>query len=360
MNNKKKIIIATGGTGGHIFPAVSLANYLDKEGFESTLTTDDRGLKFIDTKFLKKIKMINSSPFNKKKKLTSIFKIFFAIVKSLIFLFKNKPKLIFGMGGYASFPVCFAGIILRIPFVIYENNLTIGKANRYLSPFAKKIFVSYQHIERINIKYKNKISVIGNILREQILNHSKKSSNQVENILNILVLGGSQAAKIFAEVLPDIFIECKRNNINLKIYQQCLNEQKTDLKKKYDNNNVDYELFSFTFDILKFYDLSNLVITRAGSSALAELLNCKIPMIAIPLESSSENHQLKNAQYFKEKGFGMMVEEKDLNNKLFNLLRSIHKDKSILNLINTNQKKHSDKNVFMIVKKEITNLFYEN
>ena len=132
------------------------------------------------------------------------------------------------------------------------------------------------------------------------------------------------------------------------------------LQKKYEINKIDHELFSFTFDILKYYSLSNLVITRAGSSALAELLNCNIPIISIPLPSSAENHQLKNAQYFMEKGFGNVVEEKDIHNKLFNLLQSIHRDKSMLNTIKINQKKHSDKNVFLNINKEITKLFYEN
>ena len=131
-------------------------------------------------------------------------------------------------------------------------------------------------------------------------------------------------------------------------------------KKKYNNNNISYELFNFTFDIIKYYNLANLVITRAGSSALAEVLNCKIPLISIPLASSSENHQLKNAQYFNEKGLGIMLEEKDVNKGLFNLLESIHNDKSMLKSIETNQKKHSDKNVFVIIKKEITKLFNEN
>ena len=119
-------------------------------------------------------------------------------------------------------------------------------------------------------------------------------------------------------------------------------------------------VFSFTFDVLKYYNLTNLVISRAGSSALAEFLNCRIPIISIPLASSSENHQLKNAQYFSEKGFSLLVEEKDIKNKLFNLLELIHKDKSMLQTIETKQKKHSDKNVFEIIKKEVTKLFYEN
>ncbi len=360
MSKKNKnVIIASGGTGGHIFPAVSLANYLNKNGYISILTTDDRGKKFIDKKIIEKVILINSSSLNKKK-LISFFKIFLAIIKSLIFIFKTKPKFIFGMGGYASFPVCFAGIILRVPFIIYENNLLMGKANRYLTPFAKKIFVSYHDIQGINKTHKEKVKVTGNILRESILNYSEINKSEPSNNLNILVLGGSQAAKMFAEQLPDIFIALKKNNINFKLYQQCLDEQKIDLQKIYDANHISYELFSFTFDVLKYYNLTNLVITRSGSSALAEFLNCRIPIISIPLASSSENHQLKNAQYFSEKGFSLLVEEKDIKNKLFYLLELIHKDKSMLKKIETNQKKHSDKNVFEIIKKEITKLFYEN
>ena len=82
--------------------------------------------------------------------------------------------------------------------------------------------------------------------------------------------------------------------------------------KKYESNKIDYELFSFTFDILQYYNSSNLVITRAGSSALAEILNCRIPIISIPLPSSSENHQFLNAQFFIKKGYGYMIEEKTL------------------------------------------------
>ena len=360
MNEKNNVIIATGGTGGHIFPAVSLANYLNKTGFKSNLTSDKRGAKYIDNTLLTNTKIIDSSSLNKNRRFFSIFKILSAIFESIVFIIKTKPKFIFGMGGYASFPVCVAGIILRIPFLIYENNLLIGKANRFLSPFAKKILVSYKDIEGINEKYKSKIIIIGNILREKIINHSETNDTDINSNLNILVLGGSQAAKVFAEILPDIFIRCKKNKINLRIFQQCLEDQKKDLSENYKNNNIDYELFSFTFDILKYYNLSNLVITRAGSSALAELLNCKIPIISIPLASSSENHQFKNAKYFMEKGFGIMIEEKDLKNKLFNLLQSIHKDKSVLNSIKTNQKKHSDKNVFVNIKKKINKLFYEN
>ena len=141
-----RVIIATGGTGGHVLPAASLANYLNKIGFSTVLTTDERGLKFVETEIIKNVKIINASPFIKENKITSTIKIISAILSSLFSILKIKPKFIFGMGGYASFPLCIAAYLLRIPFIIYENNLLIGKANKFLMPFTKKIFTSYEEV----------------------------------------------------------------------------------------------------------------------------------------------------------------------------------------------------------------------
>ena len=125
---KKKILIATGGTGGHIFPAYSLANNLTKKDYKVEITTDKRGLKYLKNYNNLTIKKIPSSPLIKKNILTlsySLFMIFLSIVKSLIFLLLNRPSLVFGMGGYSSFPVCIAASILKIKFrkkVLYQQN----------------------------------------------------------------------------------------------------------------------------------------------------------------------------------------------------------------------------------------------
>ena len=172
MTKKNKILIATGGTGGHVFPAISLANYLIEKKYKVEITTDNRGFNFLkDYKNLNIIK-IPSSPLIKKNILKLFFSIFFnlyALFKSLFFLLFNRPLVVFGMGGYSSFPVCIAAKILKIKFVIYENNLIIGKANKYLLPFTNKIFVSYKDLEGIPTKYKNKVAVIGNIVRKEII-----------------------------------------------------------------------------------------------------------------------------------------------------------------------------------------------
>ena len=255
--------------------------------------------------------------------------------------------MIFGMGGYSSFPICAAAVILRIKFIIYENNLIIGKSNKYLLPYAKKIFVSYKELEGIPQKYNNKLVEIGNIVREDIINfkNTNVEKNKIDKI-KILVLGGSQGAKIFADELPQIFNKMKKNNMSIKVYQQCQQEQNDGLISFYNKSNIDYEIFNFTDKIINYYSKVNLVITRAGASVLGELININIPFIAIPLPSSADNHQFKNAEFYAKKGYGYLLEEKDIREKLYNLINSIFKDNSQLNKILLNQRQYSDKEIF--------------
>ena len=123
MKKKKKIIIATGGTGGHVFPASSLSDCL-KENFQIEIFSAKRGLRYFKDK--ENIKVINSGTIFQKnlfKTILNLNKIIFSIIYSFFYLKKNKPEIVFGMGGYSSFPVCVASYLLKIPVIIYENNL---------------------------------------------------------------------------------------------------------------------------------------------------------------------------------------------------------------------------------------------
>ena len=361
MNNKfKKIIIATGGTGGHVFPAYSLAKHFLDNKINVEIISDKRGLRYLqDYHDIKVIEITSSTIFKKNifQLLFSTLIIFYSIFRSFIFLLANRPNLVFGMGGYSSFPVCIAAKILRIPFIIYENNLHIGKANRYLLPYAKKVFVSHKELEGISEKYQKKICEIGNIIRKEILNFQVKSdSNQIDEKLKILILGGSQAAKIFAEKLTKIFKECNKAGIHLTIYQQCLPEQNKFLTSFYEDLNIDFEIFNFSNKILDYFAKINLAITRSGSSISAELINARIPFISVPLPSSADNHQLKNAIYYEKNEYSYLIEEKDLNAKLFKLIKKINEDISLLSQIISKQRQYSDKSVYKNIDKEINNL----
>ena len=364
MNSKiNKIIIATGGTGGHVFPAYSLAKHFLENKINVEIISDKRGLKYLQNYNDIKVIKINSSTIFKKniiQMLLSTLIIFYSVLRSFFFLLKDRPNLVFGMGGYSSFPVCIAAKILRIPFIIYENNLYIGKANKYLLPYAKKIFISYKELQGINKKYEKKIKVIGNIIRKEILNFEVKSdSKETYEKLKILILGGSQAAKIFAEKLPKIFKECKDAKISFKIYQQCLPEQNKFLTSFYEDLNIDFEIFNFTNNILDYFSKINLAITRSGSSMLAELINARIPFISVPLPSSADDHQLKNAIHYEKNGYSYLIEEKDLNKKLFQLIKKINEDTSLLSQIISKQRQYSDKSVYENIDKQVEKIINE-
>ena len=160
-NDNKKILISTGGTGGHIFPSLSLAEFL-KTNHKVEIVTDKRGLRYLSEYKQIKIKIINSDTVFKK----NIFKVFIGIIKiiySFVFSFfsmiNSRPQLIIGMGGYSSFPICIAGYCLRIPILIYENNLVLGRANKTLLPLANKILVANKSIQGVNSKYSKKIEI---------------------------------------------------------------------------------------------------------------------------------------------------------------------------------------------------------
>ncbi len=356
MKMSKNIIIATGGTGGHVLPACSLAELLLEKGFKVKIVIDARGSKYIGNYKEMNYEIISSGTIFKKNPINILFssiKIIFAFLKSILIMIKFKPKIVFGMGGYSSFPVCIVAKIFRIPVIIYENNLHAGKANRFLLPFANKMFVSYLSLEGINNKYRHKVFEVGNLIRKNILNYSGYKEKKISNTMTILVLGGSQGAKTFALKLPLVFQKCVEYGISLNVYQQCLPAQNQELKNYYDSLKIKNEIFNFTNDLLSIFPKIDLAITRSGSSMLAELLNCSIPIVSIPLPSSAENHQLKNAKYFEKLGYSFLIEEDKIPEKLFPLIKSIHEDKELLNQMRKKQMMYSDKEVFKKIQSQI-------
>ena len=350
MSKKNKALIAVGGTGGHVFPGCNLAKHLKERNFKVELVTDKRGNNYLKNYQNYNISLLPSSPIETKNIFTlfsSSFLIFYSLLRSIIFLILNRPSIIFGMGGYSSFTICVAASLLKIRYIIYENNFIIGKANKYLLPLSKKILVSHKEIEGIPKKYENKKIVIGNIIKKEIIDFSsKKIPGTDTKKINILVLGGSQAAQVFAETLPNIFLECLEQGVRLKIYQQCLPSQNEKLKKFYEQKGIESEIFNFCDDLREYFSKVSLAITRSGSSMLAELTNAKIPFISVPLPSSADGHQFKNAMFYQSKNLSFLIKEKDLNDKLSNLIIKIDENNLLLEGIVKNQRQHSDKNVY--------------
>ena len=358
---KKKIIFSAGGTGGHIFPAVNLMKHFSDKGYTVLLVTDIRGKNFIEQHSEFKSYILKADTFANKKflnKIFSFFSILYSIIQSIIILKNEKPDLVFGFGGYVSFPISFTAKLFNLPLFIYENNIILGRANRYLLLFAKKVFLAKKIIKNYPKKYENKIHIAGSILSKNIINHPDiKKAKKIKNF-SILILGGSQGAQIFGIIVPQAIKMIKEEGYEVEIIQQCTSEQKNSIKNFYNNNNIKSHVFEFERNILKLLMSSNLAITRCGASTTAELIHTLTPFIAVPLPKSADNHQYLNAKYYANKGCCLLLEQDNFNVKnLFNLIMENLKNKNKLESMCENMKKNYEKNVYDYIENKTENIF---
>ena len=356
----KKIIFTTGGTGGHIFPALHLMDHFASKGYEVLIVTDSRGNKFLKNNFRFRYKILNTvTPTNKNilYKLFTIFVIFYSIINSIIILNKEKPDLVFGFGGYVSFPISLAAKFLKIPLTVYENNIILGKANKILAYFANKIFTANNINKSLPNKFIYKTYEVGPILSKKIINNKNfEKSNNLRNF-SIIVLGGSQGAEVFGQVVPEVIKMVKNRGYPIEIRQQCISSQKNNIVDFYKKNNIKNYVFDFEDNILDLILSSSIAITRSGASSTAELVHTLTPFVAIPLPNSIDNHQYLNAKYYKDKGCCWIMEEKDFNiSNLFNFIVETINDKNKLENIRRNMKSLYKNNVYIDIESEIKEL----
>ena len=232
----KKIIFSAGGTGGHILPALNLMKHFSDNGYEVLIVTDKRGNNLINSNLKYRSYILTAGTLTNKnilRKILSIFIIFYSLLRSIVILRKEKADLIIGLGGYVSFPISFISQFLGVPLVIYENNLVLGRANKYLLSSAKKILLAKTIKKNFPIKYKKKIREVGSILHKDIINYSKFKKNKKEENFSILILGGSQGAEIFGKVVPSVIKMIKKEGYDIEVNQQCVKGQKESIIEYY-------------------------------------------------------------------------------------------------------------------------------
>jgi len=353
----KKIIFCAGGTGGHIFPAMNLMKHFSEKGHNVVLVTDKRGNYFLNknSKF-KSYELRASTPINKNLlgKILSLIIIFFSVLKSVNILKKERADLIIGFGGYVSFPASYASKFFNIPLVIYEPNIVIGRANKYLLSIAKKIFLAKEIKEKLPKKYKTKVDIVGTIIEKNIVNYLNFEKKIKKENFSILVLGGSQGAKIFGKTVPTVLNMIKEQGYEIQINQQCIESQKDSIINYYKKKNIKNYVFEFEKNILDLILSSDLAITRCGATTTAELVHTTTPFIAVPIPDSIDNHQYLNAKYYEDKGYCWILDQNNFNEKnLFNLIIEIIKDKKKLENKCKNMKKDYTNNVYNVIEAKI-------
>ena len=324
---KKKILISTGGSGGHVIPAISFYEHL-KENFDVSLVVDQRGHKFINkNKF--KYTIINSPrlSLNPLKLPLTLINLIISLFKSFFFLKKNKIDILLATGGYMSVPICLAAKIMKIKIYLFEPNAVIGRANKFLIKFCNKIFCYSEKIVNFPKKHINKIIVINHILRKEIYAINNFTKEKIDNCINLLILGGSQGAQFFDNNIKNSIIK-KYKKFKIKVFHQISSADLLNFELFYKEHNIVNKLFNFEENIFKYISEANLVISRAGASTLSELAFLKVPFITIPFKHAKDDHQLENAIYYEKKDCCWLIKEEEFNqNKLTTLLISIIQNK---------------------------------
>jgi UDP-N-acetylglucosamine--N-acetylmuramyl-(pentapeptide) pyrophosphoryl-undecaprenol N-acetylglucosamine transferase len=354
---KSKILISTGGSGGHVIPAITIHDHL-KENFDILISSDVRGLKYLDDKFYNTL-VIDTPKLNNFILLPlSILKVFFLILKSLILLKREEIQTLISTGGYMSLPLCIAARILNIKIYLLEPNIVIGRANKLFIKFCKKIICYSENIIGFPKEYKYKLKITNPLISKKYYDKKLKESNNKK--FTLIIIGGSQGAQIFDKILHHSIIKVSKIK-PLKIIHQTNQKNIGNLRNLYLENNIDNTVFSFDQNLNLLINQADLCITRAGASSLAEISLSNKPFIAIPLPTSKDNHQLENANYYKNKGCCWVVDQINFNKiKFEDLLLNIMSNKKEIILKKNNLEKLNYQNTWNNVNQNLLNIINEN
>mgnify|MGYP001465742575 CR=1 FL=1 len=353
---KKNFLITTGGSGGHVIPAMILYQHLSKET-NVIISTDKRGLRYLDKDNLP-VEVINTPKLNNFVMLPiNLFIILFLIIKSYFLLKQKKIEKIFSTGGYMSLPLILAAKFLRIDIYLIEPNQVLGRSNRFFLKFCKKIFCYSDEIKNFPNIHKDKIIKINPLVREKTYNVEKNFENKKK--FNILVIGGSQGASFFDKDLKNSIINISKKK-TIRIIHQTSEKNISSLKDFYSDNNIENIIFSYKKNLVDIIKEADLCITRAGASTLAELSVLNIPFIAVPLPTSKDNHQLENANYYKKKDCCWIIEQSSFKEEIEETLNDIIEEKKDYLKKKNNLKKLNYQNTWINVNQKILKSLNEN
>jgi UDP-N-acetylglucosamine--N-acetylmuramyl-(pentapeptide) pyrophosphoryl-undecaprenol N-acetylglucosamine transferase len=354
---KKKVLISTGGSGGHVLPAITIYDHL-KSNYETLISTDLRGLKYLDKENYKSI-IINTPKLNNLILFPfALFKILFLTIKCLKILKKEKISILVSTGGYMSLPLCFAAKILGVKIYLIEPNMVLGRANKFFLNFSEKLLSYSKNLISLPKRLEQKQVIIRPLIRKKYyekINYKKKDS-----LFTIIIIGGSQGAKIFDTLINEILIKIS-NSYPIKIIHQTSEKNTYSLKKFYKENKIENIVFTFDQNLNELLKQSDLCITRAGASSLAELSLYNIPFIAIPLPTSKDNHQYENAKYYKDKDCCWIIDQKEFDKQNFEelLIKIFVKNEEYLTKKN-NLEELNYQNTWNNVNQNLLEIFNEN
>ena len=308
-----KIWIATGGTGGHVFPALSVASELAKRGHKITISSDGRVMKMIhDGKPAKaRVAFIWAAGVGAKskiKQMIALFKIGMSALALILRFMISRPNRVVAFGGYASVPAVFAAHVWKIPTYLHEQNAAIGRANKFALRWVKTLMTSFETVDGLPKETSVRVVYTGLPVREAFLEHANAPLKH-EN--KILVTGGSLGAQILDEIVPAAISEMK--NKKIFITHQTRPENVEKLQRFYAEHKIHANVLSFIRDMAGAIIDADLVIGRSGASTVIELETVGRPAILVPLNINPD--QAANAASYAKLGGGFAVEQSKFSSR---------------------------------------------
>ncbi len=330
-----KIVIAGGGTGGHLFPGIAVAKELKRrldsaeimfigtpEGIESRIVPREG----FDIKFIRSEGIVGRSIF---KAIKSVAKIPLSMKDSRAILKDFKPDVVLGVGGYCSGPVLLGAFLMGIPTIIHEQNTIPGLANKLLGKFVNIAAVTY--FESMDFFPKDKTYLTGNPVRDEILKGDKERGCRVfsldKELFTIFVFGGSSGASNINKALSESLVYLEDFKDKIQFLHQTGEKDFDYVREFYHARGFRGAVIPFTFDMADAYAVADIVISRAGATTLAELTACGKAAILIPYPFAANNHQEINARKLWDLGAAQMLLNGDLSGKtLSDLVRYLLED----------------------------------
>ncbi len=313
----KRIVIMAGGTGGHVFPALAVAESLMDKGWQVSWLGTKKGLESrvipqqgIEIDWLSVAGVRGKGLWGK---VTAALLLLKACLQALSILRQRKPNVVLGMGGFVAGPGGLMAKLLGIPLIIHEQNRVPGTTNRLLARLASRVLEAFPDSfnKKINAQF------TGNPLRKPFLNGNSKSVK--EKGIKILIVGGSQGAQILNQVVPEAVAAWlkdysdKKEPTTLKLKHQTGSVMEKEVSSRYNALNINAEVSAFIEDMKSAYEWADLLICRAGAMTISEVAATGVPAIFIPLPNAIDDHQTANARYLADAGAALLLMQKDLN-----------------------------------------------
>lgn len=318
MSKGNLVVLATGGTGGHVFPAQALAEELKRRGNRLALITDRRGDAYsgpLGELDAHTISAAGVSGKGLRARVAAVFKLMVGYFQARKLLRTMRPAVVVGFGGYPSVPTMMAASHLKIRTAIHEQNAVLGRANRLMAGRVDRIALSFNETDGLSPKDRERSVLTGNPVRPEIAALAGRpfKTPDSDSPLHVLIVGGSQGAQILGEAVPAAMARLPEGlKSRLRVEQQARPEQLDAVRNAYCQAGIDADIRPFFDDMPARLGRAHLMIGRAGASTLAELTTVGLPAILIPYAYAIDNHQAANAARLSDAGGAWAIPQMDV------------------------------------------------